>query len=99
MKAYLYTWGRGRTTAEGEHIPTRIEQMEIHHIDGMLVHTLPIPFHFMSDKTVPLFETDSPTSEEVYAAPIISKAAALGACIILVSCKLTIGVSSIVLCF
>lgn len=37
VKAYLYTWGKGRTTAEGEHIPTRIEQMEIHHIDGMLV--------------------------------------------------------------
>ena len=41
MKAYLYTWGRGRTTAEGEHIPTRIEQMEIHHIDGMLVSSKP----------------------------------------------------------
>ena len=38
VKAFLYTWGRGRTTAEGEHIPARIEQMEIHHIDGMLVH-------------------------------------------------------------
>lgn len=37
VKGYLYTWGKGRTTAEGEHIPTRIEQMEIHHIDGMLV--------------------------------------------------------------
>jgi len=37
VKAFLYTWGKGRTTAEGEHIPARIEQMEIHHIDGMLV--------------------------------------------------------------
>lgn len=36
VKAFLYTWGKGRITAEGEHIPARIEQMEIHHIDGML---------------------------------------------------------------
>ena len=41
VKAFLYTWGRGRTTAEGEHIPARIEQMEIHHIDGMLVREPP----------------------------------------------------------
>lgn len=39
VRAYLYTWGKGRTTIEGEHIPCRIEEMEIHHIDGMLVHT------------------------------------------------------------
>ena len=37
VKAFLYTWGKGRTTAEGEHIPARIEQMEIGYIDGMLV--------------------------------------------------------------
>lgn len=37
VKAYLYTWGKGRTTAEGEHIPVRTEPLEIHHIDGMLV--------------------------------------------------------------
>ena len=36
MKAYLYTWGKGRTTVEGELIPARIEQMEIGYIDGML---------------------------------------------------------------
>jgi hypothetical protein len=43
VKCFLYTWGKGRTTAEGEHIPVRIEQMEIHHIDGMLVLTPPPP--------------------------------------------------------
>jgi hypothetical protein len=43
VKCFMYTWGKGRTTAEGEHIPVRIEQMEIHHIDGMLVLTPPPP--------------------------------------------------------
>lgn len=29
VKAYLYTWGAGRTTAEGEFIPVRIEELNI----------------------------------------------------------------------
>ena len=28
--------GEGRTTAEGEHIPVRVESMDIGYIDGML---------------------------------------------------------------
>jgi hypothetical protein len=29
VKAFLYTWGAGRTTAEGEFIPVRIEELQI----------------------------------------------------------------------
>ena len=36
VKAYLYTWGEGRRTAEGEHIPARVECLDIGYIDGML---------------------------------------------------------------
>ena len=29
LKAFLYTWGDGRTTQEGEHIPVRRQQLSI----------------------------------------------------------------------
>ena len=36
VTAWLYSWGEGRHTAEGEHIPCRIEALEIGYIDGMM---------------------------------------------------------------
>lgn len=36
MTAYLYTWGEGRVTSEGESIAVRTEELEIGYIDGML---------------------------------------------------------------
>ena len=36
VTAYLYTWGEGRITSEGENIAVRTEQLEIGYIDGML---------------------------------------------------------------
>ena len=36
VRAYLYTWGGGRVTAEGEFIPVRSEELDIGYIDGML---------------------------------------------------------------
>ena len=36
VNAWLYSWGEGRHTAEGEHIPVRIEALEIGYIDGMM---------------------------------------------------------------
>lgn len=36
VKAFLYLWGEGRTTAEGEFIPVRVEELNIGYIDGML---------------------------------------------------------------
>ena len=36
VTAWLYSWGEGRVTAEGEHIPCRIEELEIGYIDGMM---------------------------------------------------------------
>lgn len=36
MRAYLYTWGEGRMTAEGESIPVRVESLDVGYIDGMM---------------------------------------------------------------
>lgn len=36
MRAYLYTWGEGRMTAEGEFIPCRVESLDVGYIDGMM---------------------------------------------------------------
>ena len=78
VKAYLYTWGEGRNTAEGEHIPVRIESLDIGYIDGQLLlplieeHTIdersPLCGHtYMSLKAVSLLFhpcdiTESPTA-------------------------------------
>ncbi|KAK9856462.1 hypothetical protein WJX84_003016 [Apatococcus fuscideae] len=52
VKAYLYTWGAGRTTAEGEHIPVRIEELDIGYIDAMLI--LPLIIEHTIDERSPL---------------------------------------------
>jgi Inward rectifier potassium channel C-terminal domain len=52
VNAYLYTWGDGRVTAEGEYIPLRVEQLDIAYIDGMLL--LPITIEHTIDETSPL---------------------------------------------
>ena len=52
IKAYLYTWGAGRTTAEGEHIPVRIEELDIGYIDAMLI--LPLIIEHTIDERSPL---------------------------------------------
>ena len=36
VRAYLYTWGEGRMTAEGEYIPVRVESLDVGYIDGMM---------------------------------------------------------------
>ncbi len=52
VKAYLYTWGEGRNTADGEHIPVRIESLEIGYIDGQLL--LPLIEEHTIDERSPL---------------------------------------------
>ncbi|KAK9837394.1 hypothetical protein WJX84_010244 [Apatococcus fuscideae] len=52
VKAYLYTWGAGRTTAEGEFIPVRIEDLDIGYIDTMLI--LPLIIEHTIDERSPL---------------------------------------------
>ncbi|KAK9805912.1 hypothetical protein WJX73_004138 [Symbiochloris irregularis] len=52
VTAYLYTWGEGRVTAEGEHICVRTEDLEIGYIDGMLL--LPIIVEHTIDEQSPL---------------------------------------------
>lgn len=52
VKAYLYTWGDGRVTAEGERIPVRVEPLEVDYIDGMLL--LPLIIEHTIDERSPL---------------------------------------------
>ncbi|KAL4517172.1 hypothetical protein Ndes2437B_g06780 [Nannochloris sp. 'desiccata'] len=52
VKAYLYTWGQGRITAEGERIPVRVEPLEVDYIDGMLL--LPLIIEHTIDERSPL---------------------------------------------
>ena len=52
VKAYLYTWGQGRITAEGEKIPVRVEPLEVDYIDGMLL--LPLIIEHTIDERSPM---------------------------------------------
>jgi hypothetical protein len=52
VRAYLYTWGEGRKTAEGEKIPVRVESIELDYIDGMLL--LPLIIEHTIDERSPL---------------------------------------------
>ncbi|PSC68160.1 E set domain-containing [Micractinium conductrix] len=52
IKAFMYTWGEGRVTAEGERIPVRCEPLDIGYIDGMLL--LPLIIEHTIDERSPL---------------------------------------------
>ncbi len=52
VKAYLYTWGPPRYTAEGDRIPAKIENLNIGYIDGMLL--LPLVEEHNIDERSPL---------------------------------------------
>ena len=52
VKVYMYTWGQGRTTAEGERIPVRVEPLDVDYIDGMLL--LPLIIEHTVDERSPL---------------------------------------------
>ncbi len=52
VKAYLYTWGPPRYTAEGDRIPAKIENLDIGYIDGMLL--LPLVEEHNIDERSPL---------------------------------------------
>jgi len=52
VRAYLYTWGEGRKTAEEEKIPVRVESIELDYIDGMLL--LPLIIEHTIDERSPL---------------------------------------------
>lgn len=49
---YLYTWGEGRISAEGEKIPVRVEPIQLDYIDGMLL--LPLIIEHTIDERSPL---------------------------------------------
>ncbi|EFN59959.1 hypothetical protein CHLNCDRAFT_133057 [Chlorella variabilis] len=52
IKAFMYTWGDGRVTAEGEKIPVRCEPLDLGYIDGMLL--LPLIIEHTIDERSPL---------------------------------------------
>ena len=52
INAYLYQWGAGRTTAEGEFLPVRSEQLELDNIQGQLL--LPLTLEHTIDERSPL---------------------------------------------
>lgn len=52
IKVYLYTWGDGRLTAEGECIPVRVEPLQVDYIDGQLL--LPLIIEHTVDERSPL---------------------------------------------
>lgn len=53
VSVFLYTWGNGRTSLEGEHIPVRVEQMELPAIQSMLL--IPTIMEHAIDERSPLF--------------------------------------------
>jgi Inward rectifier potassium channel C-terminal domain len=53
VSAFLYTWGAGRNSLEGEHIPVRVEPMELPPIQSMLL--IPTVMEHPIDERSPLF--------------------------------------------
>ena len=52
LKVFLYTWGEGRITAEGEAIPVRVEELDLNELDGQLL--LPLTLEHTIDERSPL---------------------------------------------
>ena len=50
VKAYLYTWGEPRYTAERDRIPAKIEDLDIGYIDGMLLLPL-VEEHYIDERS------------------------------------------------
>lgn len=53
VSAFLYTWGNGRNSLEGEHIPVRVEPMELSGVQSMLL--MPTVMEHAIDERSPLF--------------------------------------------
>ncbi len=54
LRAFLYTWGGGRTTAEGEHIPFRIDNLALLQSDHLSL-LLPLTLEHEIDERSPLY--------------------------------------------
>ncbi len=54
VRAFLYTWGGGRVTAEGEHIPFRMDPIELQHADHISL-VLPLTLEHEIDERSPLY--------------------------------------------
>ena len=54
LRAFLYTWGAGRVTGEGEHIPVRMEPLQISDPNDLLL-LLPVTAEHTIDERSPLF--------------------------------------------
>ena len=53
VRASLYIWGPGRTTAEGEHVPLEVQQLAVSAFDDLLV--VPTLVEHTIDETSPLY--------------------------------------------
>lgn len=49
----MYTWGAGHTTAEGEHVPVLVQQINLHYLDATLL--LPVVVEHTVDERSPLY--------------------------------------------
>ena len=54
LRAFLYTWGAGRVTREGEHVPVRMEPLNISDPTDLLL-LLPVTAEHTIDERSPLF--------------------------------------------
>lgn len=61
LRAYMYTWGEGRRTMEGEFLPVRVEPLDLGNVDGMLL--LPQTIEHTVDERSPMFGLDHDTLE------------------------------------
>jgi Inward rectifier potassium channel C-terminal domain len=53
IRAVLYTWGPGHTTAEGEHVPVLVQPLPLHYLDETLL--LPVVVEHTIDERSPLY--------------------------------------------
>lgn len=54
VRAFLYTWGGGRTTAEGEHVPFRADPLRLLYEDHLSL-VLPLTLEHEIDERSPLY--------------------------------------------
>lgn len=77
IRALMYTWGPGHTTAEGEAVPVAVQELELRHLDATLL--LPVVVEHTIDERSPLYGTAAVQQSRAVAA----QRGVLGMCVLL----------------
>eukprot|EP00884_Botryococcus_braunii_P017746 jgi/Botrbrau1/4655/Bobra.33_2s0026.1 len=72
VSAFLFTWGRGRTTAEGEHIPASVTRLDLGPWEHGMTLLLPVTVEHTIDESSPLYGHTAGSLEALSAEIVVS---------------------------